>query len=107
MGSETCGSLWVRLPGSWVGLCLGGEVALGLEGFPTALTYAFSVAVLGFKVNLAARMMMAYPGMVSCDAETYAASRLPSYCFKELPKRDMKGVTDPVTIYQYLGITEQ
>ena len=52
-------------------------------------------------------MMMAYPGMVSCDAETYAASRLPSYCFKELPQRDMKGVNNPVTIYQYMGITKQ
>lgn len=65
------------------------------------------MAALGFKVNLAARMMIAYPGMVSCDAETHAASRLPSYCFKELPQRDMKGVTNPVTIYQYMGITEQ
>ena len=27
----------------WVGLWPGGEVALGLEGFPTALTYALSL----------------------------------------------------------------
>ncbi|XP_019466265.1 adenylate cyclase type 10-like isoform X2 [Meleagris gallopavo] len=80
-----------------------GTVFCGLTGHPER----FEHTVLGFKVNLAARMMMAYPGMVSCDAETYAASRLPSYCFKELPQRDMKGVTNPVTIYQYMGITKQ
>ena len=43
MGSETRGSLWVLLACSWDGLCPGGEVALGLEGFPTALTYALSL----------------------------------------------------------------
>lgn len=65
------------------------------------------MAALGFKVNLAARMMVAYVGMVSCDVETCAASRLPSYCFKELPKRNLKGVTNPVTVYQYVGITKK
>ena len=41
--SETWGSLWAHVPCSWVGLPSGGEVfALGLEGFPTALTYALS-----------------------------------------------------------------
>ncbi|OXB62420.1 hypothetical protein ASZ78_014021 [Callipepla squamata] len=55
-------------------------------------------------VNLATRMMMCYPGQVSCDAETYVASCLPSYsyCFKELPKRNMKGVTNPITAYEYI-----
>ncbi|XP_040511828.1 adenylate cyclase type 10-like [Gallus gallus] len=62
---------------------------------------------LGFKVNLAARMMVAYPGVVSCDAETCAASRLPSYCFRALPKRNLKGVISPTTVYQYVGTTEK
>lgn len=65
------------------------------------------MAALGFKVNLAVCMMVAYVGMVSCDVETCAASLLPSYCFKELPKRNLKGVTDPITVYQYVGTTEK
>ncbi|OXB76038.1 UNVERIFIED_CONTAM: hypothetical protein H355_000298 [Colinus virginianus] len=50
-----------------------------------------------------------YTGQVSCDAETYVASCLPSYsyCFKELPKRNMKGVTNPITAYEYMGITKK
>lgn len=52
-------------------------------------------------------MMVAYPGMVSCDAETCAASRLPSYCFRALPKRNLKGVISPTTVYQYVGTTEK
>ncbi|POI26237.1 hypothetical protein CIB84_010013, partial [Bambusicola thoracicus] len=75
----------------------------GFTGHPER----FEHTALGFKVNLAARMMVAYPGMVSCDAETCAASRLPSYCFKELPKRNLKGVTSPTAVYQYLGITKK
>lgn len=76
--------------------------------FPNCVdTCSLSVAALGFKVNLAARMMVSYPGLVSCDAETYAASRLPSDCFKELPRRKMKGVTNSTPVYQYVGITEK
>ncbi|XP_067173300.1 LOW QUALITY PROTEIN: adenylate cyclase type 10-like [Apteryx mantelli] len=63
--------------------------------------------VMGQKVNLAARLMEHYPGLVSCDAATYAASRLPQSYFKELPKAKMKGVGDPGTVYQYLGMSEK
>ncbi|XP_021236160.1 adenylate cyclase type 10-like isoform X2 [Numida meleagris] len=80
-----------------------GMAFCGLTGHPER----FEHTALGFKVNLAARMMVSYPGLVSCDAETYAASRLPSDCFKELPRRNMKGVTNSPTVYQYVGITEK
>ncbi|XP_062457160.1 adenylate cyclase type 10-like [Rhea pennata] len=63
--------------------------------------------VMGQKVNLAARLMEHYPGLVSCDAATYAASRLPRSYFKELPKAQMKGVGDPGTVYQYLGMSQK
>ncbi|KAK4809574.1 hypothetical protein QYF61_019996 [Mycteria americana] len=63
--------------------------------------------IIGQKVNLAARMMVHYPGLVSCDAATYAASQLPPYYFKELPERKMKGLSHPGTVYQYVGITEK
>lgn len=64
-------------------------------------------AVIGRKVNLAARMMMHYPGLVSCDQETYQDSKLPAYLFSELPPTEMKGVANPGTLYQYLGSKEE
>nr|XP_042703915.1 adenylate cyclase type 10-like [Chrysemys picta bellii] len=52
-------------------------------------------------------MMMYYPGLVSCDAVTYANSRLPHCFFEELPQAEMKGVVNPGVVYQYLGISEK
>ncbi|ETE57750.1 Adenylate cyclase type 10, partial [Ophiophagus hannah] len=52
-------------------------------------------------------MMMFYPGLVSCDALTYSKSKLPHYFFEELPLVEMKGVVNPGTVYQFLGITEK
>ncbi|XP_029789204.1 adenylate cyclase type 10-like [Suricata suricatta] len=63
--------------------------------------------VIGQKVNMAARMMMYYPGIVTCDSVTYNSRNLPTYFFKELPKRVMKGVVDPEPIYQCLGLNEK
>lgn len=89
-----------------------GEAALGLEGwgraaFLTMSTCSLSVAVIGHKVNLAARLMVHYPRLVACDEATYTASRLPGYFFRELPETKLKGVTNPGHIYQYVGITEK
>lgn len=66
---------------------------------------SISLAVIGQKVNLAAQMMMSYPGLVTCDTTTNANSGLPPYYFKELPERKMKGFKHPITVYQYVGIT--
>ncbi|XP_063209486.1 adenylate cyclase type 10-like [Chroicocephalus ridibundus] len=63
-----------------------GTMFCGVTGHPLRHKYT----VLGQKVNLAARMMVHYPGLVSCDAVTYAASWLPASYFKELPEREMK-----------------
>lgn len=90
-----------------------GDAAVGLGGCGGPLAEArervlsLSAAVMGQKVNLAARLMEHYPGVVSCDAATYAASRLPRSYFRELPEAKMKGVVDPGTVYQYLGISEK
>ncbi|NXF41816.1 ADCYA cyclase, partial [Nyctibius bracteatus] len=80
-----------------------GTVFCGVIGHPVRHEYT----VIGQKVNLAARMMMHYPGLVSCDAVTYTASRLPPCFFKELPEQNMKGITKPGRVYQYLGITKE
>ncbi|XP_026537629.1 adenylate cyclase type 10 [Notechis scutatus] len=81
----------------------GGPVFCGVVGHRVRHEYT----VIGRKVNLAARMMMFYPGLVSCDALTYSKSKLPHYFFEELPLVEMKGVVNPGTVYQFLGITEK
>ncbi|XP_053882125.1 adenylate cyclase type 10-like [Malaclemys terrapin pileata] len=80
-----------------------GPVFCGVVGHHVRHEYT----VIGQKVNLAARMMMYYPGLVSCDAVTYANSRLPHYFFEELPRTEMKGVVNPGVVYHYLGISEK
>ncbi|XP_075685286.1 adenylate cyclase type 10 isoform X2 [Rhinoderma darwinii] len=80
-----------------------GPVFCGVVGHAARHEYT----VIGRKVNLAARMMMHYPGLVSCDPETYQDSKLPAYLFSELPPKEMKGVANPGTLYQYLGCKEE
>ncbi|XP_062408009.1 adenylate cyclase type 10-like [Sardina pilchardus] len=74
-----------------------GPVFCGVVGH----TLRHEYTVIGKKVNLAARLMMHYPGVVSCDSETHHYSRLPQAYFTELPKKAMKGVRDPGPIYQF------
>ncbi|XP_078260626.1 adenylate cyclase type 10-like [Rhinoraja longicauda] len=80
-----------------------GPLFCGVVGHPLRHEYT----VIGRKVNLAARLMMTYPGMVSCDEETHYHAKMPSSYFLELPKRAMKGVANPGTIYQYLSKKHQ
>uniref|UniRef100_K7GIP2 Adenylate cyclase 10 n=1 Tax=Pelodiscus sinensis TaxID=13735 RepID=K7GIP2_PELSI len=80
-----------------------GPVFCGVVGHRVRHEYT----VIGQRVNLAARMMMYYPGLVSCDAVTYANSRLPHYFFEELAQVEMKGVVKCGEVYHYLGISEK
>ena len=110
-GTMFCGVTGHPLRHEYTGIGLEGCRGAGGTGHTDAcslsLTRALSLAVLGQKVNLAARMMVHYPGLVSCDAVTYAASRLPASYFKELPEREMKGLRQPGPVYQYVGVTEE
>ncbi|XP_003414943.1 adenylate cyclase type 10 [Loxodonta africana] len=80
-----------------------GIVFCGIVGHSVRHEYT----VIGQKVNIAARMMMYYPGIVTCDSVTYNNSNLPAYFFKELPKKVMKGVADSGPVYQCLGLNEK
>lgn len=75
--------------------------------FSLLFPFLLPVIVIGQKVNIAARMMMYYPGIVTCDSVTYNGSNLPTYFFKELPKKVMKGVADSGPVYQCLGLNEK
>eukprot|EP00794_Sanderia_malayensis_P020042 gene20042-22009_t len=59
--------------------------------------------VIGRKVNMAARLMMNYPGIVSCDPETYEAakSKLRRLDFTTLPFKLLKGIKEPGIIREY------
>uniref|UniRef100_A0A674B8Q5 Guanylate cyclase domain-containing protein n=1 Tax=Salmo trutta TaxID=8032 RepID=A0A674B8Q5_SALTR len=75
-----------------------GPMFCGVVGHPVRHEYI----VIGRKVNLAARLMMHYPGVVSCDSVTCYYSKLPPFYFNELPKKAMKGVKNPGVLYQFM-----
>nr|XP_038034757.1 adenylate cyclase type 10-like [Anas platyrhynchos]XP_038034758.1 adenylate cyclase type 10-like [Anas platyrhynchos]XP_038034759.1 adenylate cyclase type 10-like [Anas platyrhynchos] len=99
---STCSTSLRNLEAMSIGVTTG-TMFCGLCGHPERAEHT----VIGHKVNLGARLMVHYPRLVSCDEDTYKASRLPSYFFKELPKKELKGVTDPSPVYQYVGITNK
>ncbi|XP_066480624.1 adenylate cyclase type 10 [Tiliqua scincoides] len=80
-----------------------GPVFCGVVGHRLRHEYT----VIGQKVNLAARMMMYYPGVVTCDSVTYFTCKLPQHFFEELPYIEMKGVMNPGKVYQFLGVSEK
>ena len=57
--------------------------------------------VIGRKVNMAARLMMAYGGKVTCDNETFRHSKLHKSNFVQLEFRQMKGLQNIGTIREY------
>ncbi|XP_047652667.1 adenylate cyclase type 10-like isoform X2 [Phacochoerus africanus] len=76
-----------------------GPVFCGMVGAVARHEYT----VIGPKVSLVAKMITAYPGLVSCDEVTYLRSMLPAYNFKKLPEKMMKNISNPGKIYEYLG----
>lgn len=61
-------------------------------------------SVIGLTVNRAARLMMAYPGIVSCDKETFMASNMSSANFSKQEQRELKGLHDVGPIYKFSEI---
>lgn len=61
----------------------------------------FVITVIGRKVNMAARLMTAYSGIVTCDNETYHHSKLPKAHFHMLEIKTMKGLQNIGTIREY------
>jgi len=59
--------------------------------------------VIGSKVNMAARLMMYYPNILTCDNDTYEASvsKLRKNDFKDMPFIELKGLKDPGVVREY------
>ncbi|CAG0913586.1 unnamed protein product [Notodromas monacha] len=57
--------------------------------------------VIGAKVNMAARLMANYPGVVSCDEESMTLAMHGHDSFKLLPAKRLRGVAHPGRIFQF------
>ena len=61
------------------------------------------LTVIGRKVNMAARLMVNYPEVLSCDDDTYRSgkSKLKKEDFVTLPFVKLKGIAEPGTVREY------
>jgi adenylate cyclase 10 len=80
-----------------------GILCMGTRLSETGLVNNSSLLVIGSKVNMAARLMMNYPSIMSCDEETYKAAitKLNKQDFEALPFKPLKGIADPGVIREY------
>ncbi|XP_052767837.1 adenylate cyclase type 10-like [Mya arenaria] len=74
----------------------------GVVGHPKRHEYS----VIGRKVNMAARLMMHYPGKITCDADTFHKCRLPESYFLVLATKAMKGLRNVGVIRQFVGFSK-
>lgn len=64
-------------------------------------------SVLSVTVNKAARLMMAYPNIVSCDQVVLIKSKMDLKHFTILPKVNMKGLRGEVFAYEFKELTNK
>ena len=58
-------------------------------------------SVISVTVNIAARLMMAYPNMITCDNETLLQSKMDVKHFRLLPKKKLKGLVNEVLAFEF------
>lgn len=61
-------------------------------------------SVISVTVNKAARLMMAYPNVVTCDHETLLNSKMNLEHFILLPKIKLKGLQEDIFVYEFKEI---
>lgn len=77
-----------------------GKTYCGVIGHTLRREYS----VISVAVNRAARLMMAYPNVVSCDQDTLIQSKINLKNFRPLPKRTLKGIRSYRRIYEFQDI---
>ena len=75
-----------------------GVAFCGVVGHPQRHEYT----VIGQKVNMAARLMMAFPSSVVSDETTKTKSGLAPSQFVLQPPVCLKGITNPENVYKFL-----
>lgn len=63
--------------------------------------YLYLYLVIGQKVNMAARLMMKFPNVISCDETTRSKSSGPDNEFTLMPPVTLKGISNPENIYTF------
>ncbi|GLV33319.1 hypothetical protein CBL_11758 [Carabus blaptoides fortunei] len=74
-----------------------GVTYCGVVGHPLRKEYT----VIGRTVNKAARLMVAYPNMITCDTYIFLYSRLQARYFNTQPSVKLKGFQNVGPIYEY------
>ena len=64
-------------------------------------------SVISVTVNKAARLMMAYPNIVSCDRDTLLNSKMNLEHFILLPKIKLKGLHEDIFVYEFKEVIQK
>lgn len=92
---------WSQIKSVSVGVT-SGNVYCGIVGHTLRREYS----VISVTVNKAARLMMAYTDMVSCDEDTLIQSKMSFSHFKKLLYKKLKGLKDEVRAFQFIDVTD-
>lgn len=79
-----------------VGVC-SGTTYCGVFGHTLRKEYT----VMGVVVNKAARLMMAYPNMITCERQTFLLSKMKFMFFSLKEHKYLKGIRRPGPVYEY------
>lgn len=90
------------------------EISTVSIGVTSGMTYCGVVghtlrreySVISVTVNKAARLMMAYPNIVTCDHETLLKSKMDLEHFVLLPKIKLKGLQDEIFVYEFKEVVQ-
>lgn len=77
-----------------------GDTYCGVVGHEMRREYS----VISVTVNKAARLMMSYPAMVTCDKKTYIKSNMSGTHFTVQPALELKGLKNVGPVYRFVEI---